>query len=418
MHLQAQEPEEPIAVGSILHDEVKAMKEFKQTSSSLPFSQDISLSSIAGPTYLTAQTLVQQVAYTLSDKLFTYSPESFDLDVAVKSWALQGANNAHGYTTGVHPMEIRNGAGSIALGYMFSNDFDLKKRHIPQTLLASSSSLKYLRSALDQLSLLYAVANPFVAHVAAVDYNGGSSSGLVSDYASALTLAEDLGFGLVSSFSAYESQHMSLFSTLLASVLPTIHIYDGITVGRETTRIVDVLDQAGLNSTYKAVLDEVSKSEKKHMDSAGKAARLLRAFNGELGTAYGLFEYQGHASPESVLVVFGTVESSLATQVALSLERDGAKVGVLNVRVYRPFVESEFIKALLKSVRTVGVLGQVHDGLAVHDAGVHSSLYSDVLAAVTFSGVFTNAPAVVDIKYSRDQTCATNGLATAYNSDN
>jgi hypothetical protein len=48
-----------------------------------------------------------------------------------------------------------------------------------------------------------------------------------------LGLAEELGFGLVSNFSAYEAQHMSLFSTLLASILPTIHIYDGITVGRD-----------------------------------------------------------------------------------------------------------------------------------------------------------------------------------------
>ncbi|MCJ1364505.1 hypothetical protein MMC16_003616 [Acarospora aff. strigata] len=414
MHLQAQTAEDPVAVGSFNGDEAKPMKEFKHHSSSLPFSQEVSLSNIGGPTYLTAQTLIQQVAYTLSDKLFTYSPDTFDLDVAVKSWSSQSANNAHGYSTGVHPMQIRNGAGSIALGYIFSKDFDLEKRHIPQSLLASSSSLKYLRTALDQLSLLYAVANPFVAHVAAVDYTGGSSPRLVTDYAAALDLAEELGFGLVSSFSSYESQHMSLFSTLLASILPTIHIYDGVTVGRETTRVIDVLDQAGLHNTYKAVLEEATKSDQKHLDTEGRVARLLRAFNGELGTAYGFFEYQGHATPESVLVVFGTVESSLATQVALSLERDGAKVGVLNVRVYRPFVENDFLKALPKTVKTIGVLGQVHDGLAVHDSGVHSSLYTDVLAAVTFSDSWTKLPSVTDIKYSRDQTWTPKLLEVAF----
>ena len=56
-------------------------------SSALPFGQDISLSSVSGPTYLTAQTLVQQVAYALSNKLFAYSPESFDLDVAAQAWS-------------------------------------------------------------------------------------------------------------------------------------------------------------------------------------------------------------------------------------------------------------------------------------------------------------------------------------------
>ena len=47
------------------------MSATEQQSSSLPFGQQVALKDISGPTYLTAQTLVQQVAYTLSDKLFT-----------------------------------------------------------------------------------------------------------------------------------------------------------------------------------------------------------------------------------------------------------------------------------------------------------------------------------------------------------
>src|SRR5947209_7618066 len=133
-------------------------------SSTGPFGHILSLDSIAGPTYVTAQSLIQQVAYSLSDKLFTYSPDTFDLDASVSEWFTRGAKNANGYATSVQRMQIRNGAGSIALGYMFSKDFDLKRRHIPQGVLASSSSLRYLKSALEQLSLLYAVANPFVAH--------------------------------------------------------------------------------------------------------------------------------------------------------------------------------------------------------------------------------------------------------------
>jgi sulfite reductase (NADPH) flavoprotein alpha-component len=72
-------------------------KTFVDTSSSLPFGQHLSLDSITGPTYLTAQTLVQQVAYTLSDKIFAYSVDSFDLDVAVQYWQQQGEKNAFGY---------------------------------------------------------------------------------------------------------------------------------------------------------------------------------------------------------------------------------------------------------------------------------------------------------------------------------
>jgi len=414
MHLQTPESTGPAGPESNPHEgPEKQLKGFRHQSSSLPFGQSIPFTSVGGPTYLTPQTLVQQVAYALSDRIWTYSPETFDLDVAVKSWFQEGARNSHGYPTNVESMQIRQGAASVALGYIFSKDFDLKKRYIPQSILASSSALQYLRAALDQLSLLYAIASPFVAHIAAVDYAGASSS-LVTDYVSALTLAEELGFGLVSSFSAYEAQHMSLFSTLLASVVPTIHIYDGVNVGRETTRIVDVLDQTGLANTYKSILHETSGPGKKTVDVDTKVARLLRAFNDELGTTYELFEYQGHATPDSVLVVFGTVESSLVSQVALSLERDGVRVGVLNVRVYRPFVEEAFLKALPDSVKTIGVLGQVQDTQAVSDPNVRSNLHGDVIAAVTFSDNWLTPPAVIDIKYPREQRWTPVSIAAAF----
>ncbi|MCJ1461633.1 hypothetical protein MMC07_000230 [Pseudocyphellaria aurata] len=377
--------------------------ERKQQSSSLPFGQALFLPSISGPTYLTAQVVVQQVAYTLSDRLWAYSPDTFDLDLAVKSWFKDGVRNTRGHPTNVQSMEIRQGAASIALGYMFSKDFDLKNRYIPQSLLAPASALHYLRDALDQLSLLYRVASPFVAHIAAVDFVGGSSTGLVTDYVSTMDFAEELGFGLVSSFSAYEIQHMSLFATLLATVVPTIHTYDGIGVGRETTRVIDVLDEAGLGNTYKAISHTSSNSGKRNESLDTKVSRLLQTFNSELGTTYDLFEYQGHSTPDSVLVVFGTVESSLASQVASSLGRNGVRVGVLNVRVYRPFVEDAFLEALPTSVRNIGVLGQVHDNNDVADGNVHSILYGDVVAALTFSDRSSQPPTVIDVKYPRER---------------
>lgn len=355
------------------------------------------LKAISGPTYLTAQDLIQQVAYSLSDKIFSYSPESFDLDSAVKQWVSQNEKNVNGEVTSVQSLQTRQGAGSIALGYLFSRDFDLKKRHVPQGIIASSATLTYLRSSLEQLSLLYAVANPVVAHVAAVDYAGER---LVSDYTTALNLAEDLGLGLISSSSVHESQHMALFSTLVASFLPTIHLYDGVRVGRDNTRVIDVMDQSGLQRIYQAVQQQTSVDTKaRHLDDQGKVLNVLQSLNGELGTDYGLFEYHGHSEPTSVLVVFGTVEASLTSQIAKSLSKRDSRVGLVNVRVYRPFVEEEFLRVLPKTVKTVGVLGQVRDLQAVQDEGVHSALYDDVLAALTFTVDRTEKPVCVDIKY-------------------
>ena len=369
------------------------------------------LSALSGPTYVTAQSLVQQVAYLLSDKIFSYSPESFDLDTALKEWAAGQEANVNGESTAVKVMETRQGAGNIALGYLFSQDFDLKKRHVPQGIVASSATLPYMRSALEQLSLLYSVASPVAAHVAAVDYAG--EDGLVSDYASALSLVEELGLGLVSSASAHEAQHMALLTTLLSSVLPSIHIYDGVRVGRETTRVIDVLGQTGLSSTYETIRNSLEDARSRHLDPQGKLLQLLQSLNGELGTDYGLFEYHGHAEPVSVLVAFGTVEASLTAQVARSLAKDGVRVGVVNVRVYRPFVEEEFLRVLPQSTKTVGVLGQVANEQAVQESGVRSALYEDVLAALTFAGR-EQTPSCVDLKYPRSQTWGLINTAAAF----
>ncbi|KAK8002965.1 hypothetical protein PG989_002684 [Apiospora arundinis] len=378
-------------------DKMDTRNEFTKQSSSLPFGQPVPLSSISGPTYVTSQLLVQQVAYKLSDKIFSYSPETFDLDLAVKSWSKNNDQNIHGYSTNVVPLQTRTGAGAFALGYIFSKDFDLSKRHIPQTLLAPSLSLRNLRSSLDQLALLYGVASPFVAHIAAADYS--SNNGLVAEYGSAMQLAEELGLGLVSSSSAYEAQHMSLFATLMAKVLPTLHIYDGVRTSRETTRVIDVISEAGVSQIYNTV-SAAADALNQRLDSAGKVVELLNSFNGELGTEYDLFEYSGHKEAETVVVVFGSVESQLAKQVVQDLSDKGFKIGAVSVRVYRPFVEEAFLKVLPASANGIIVFGQVHDASAVTDASVQSTLYSDVFTSVSFTDKWANAPTVIDAKYA------------------
>ncbi|KAF2157513.1 hypothetical protein K461DRAFT_273695 [Myriangium duriaei CBS 260.36] len=371
---------------------------------SLSFGQNNSLAAISGPTYLTAQTLVQQVAYSLSQHIFAYSPDTFDLDGDAKAWNASGEKNAHGEVTGITASETRTGAGSVALGYVFSKDFDLTKRHIPQAILASSGTLSYLRPVLDQLSLLYDVANPFVAHVAAVDYSAATiGSGLMTDYTAAITIADDLGLGLVASSSAHEIQHMALLATLISSVAPAIHVYDGVTVGRETTRVIDILDRPGLLKNYQAVLDNVSATDKKRLDQGGRVSRLLKSLNDELGTDYKLFEYEGHPEADTVLVVFGTVEASLTTQIVRAMAQEGTKIGVINVRVYRPFVEEDFLQVLPSTVQSIAVVGQVKEQSYVLDDNEHSALYSDVLAASAFATHLQNQPAVYDFKYPRVQ---------------
>ncbi|KAF3178702.1 hypothetical protein TWF225_007734 [Orbilia oligospora] len=370
-------------------------------SAAFPFGTPHDVSKITGQAYLTSQQLVQHVGYSLSDNVFSYSPETFDLDTAAKEWSGKSQANAYGRPTTITSLETRTGAASVLLGYVFSNDRELSKRNIPQTVIASTATLLEMRNALEQLSMLYAVSSPFVAHIAAVDYSPFQYN-LVADYTSALQVAQDAGIGLISSRSAHDAQHMALFSTLVSSVLPTVHIYDGVRAGRETAKVVDVLDQAGIYQTYQSILTE-QKAIGKKVDAEAKVAKILENLNSELGTSYKLFEYAGHSEPEAVLVVFGSVESSVSAQVATRLAAGGEKIGVISVRVYRPFSETHFLEALPKSVKRVAVLGQVIDQAAVDDASVQSSLYADVLAALTMAEDWTITPPVIDVKYPREQ---------------
>ena len=403
--------ETPGSTGAASADSTSRLAAMKPCTSG-PFGRSIDFADIAGPTYITAQTVIQQVSYALSDRLWTYSPETFDLDELVKQWSQKGTKNSYGSVTKVESMQIRQGAATIALGYIFSPDFNLEKRHIPQSLLATSSSLRYLQSALDQLSLRYPVASPLVAHIAAVDY-AVRSSVLVTDYASPMALAEEIGLGMVASLSGLESQHMALLATLFASTIPTLHIYDGVSVGRETMRLVDTLDCEAVQRTYKAVLHDLSDlSKKSSLDN--RIERTLDAMNNELGTIYKLFEYTGHPAPEIVLVVFGTIESSLGSQVTDSLAKSGIKVGLIAVRVYRPFVEAAFVKALPGSVKSIGILGQVYDSHAVSDPSAHSNLYVDAVSAITFFDEWAMKPTITDIKYPRETVWTPINIAAAF----
>ncbi len=386
---------------SLAVDQAGATTELKV----FPTTTPAALASIDGPTYTTAQLLVQQVAYKLSDKIFSYSPETFDLDAAARHWQSQQEQNVHGYATEVVALQTRAGAGAFALGYLFSEDFDQAKRAFPQTLVAPTASLRQLRAALDQLSLLYGVASPFVAHVAALDYS--AQDGLVSDYGAALQTAAELGLGLVASTTAAEAQHMALFATLAAHVLPTLHVYDGLRTSRETVRVTDALSEAHIAVAFGKLVAAATalQARQPRLDHAGQLVALLHAFNSELGTAYAPFEYHGHDAAETVLVAFGSVEAQLAAQTAARLAVQGHKVGAVNVRLYRPFIEEAFLSVLPPTVRRIVVLGQVADETAVHEAAVQSALFADVLAATAFSSKWGAAvPTVVDAKYAATET--------------
>ena len=357
------------------------------------------LSAVKDTVYLKTQVLVQQVSFVLSDKVFTYSPDTFDLDAELRTWHASHEKNAYACTPRVLPMDLRMGAGSIILGYTFSSEFDSRKCHIPQHIIGSSALLPHLHSSLMQIASAYSFSSPLVIHIAASDYSNRAVSGLVSNYVSQLVIADDLDLALICSLSAKDAQHMSFFATLLAAITPAIHTYDGIIMAREITMANGIINAQNLHKHYRSILDKSASLKDETIDEEHRVSELLSIFNGELKTKYKPFEYHGHNLAKTVLIVFGSAEGSLAIKLAQIMAMKGYRVGVVNVRMYRPFLEKSFLTEIPSSAQRLLILGQVLDEAAVSDPSVHSKLYSSVFRTVQIKGAGGNLD-VSDVKYA------------------
>src|SRR5262249_14637833 len=137
-------------------------------------------------------------------------------------------------------------------------------------------------------------------------------------------------------------------------------------VVRGTAQNPDVFFQAreAANSFYDACPDIV--------------LRVMRALGERTGRRYGLFEYVGHPEAERVIVIMGSgAETVQETVEHLNAHDEAEKVGVLKVRLYRPFAGAAFVAALPPSTRGLAVLDRTKEPGAPGDP-----LYLDVMTAL------------------------------------
>jgi pyruvate-ferredoxin/flavodoxin oxidoreductase len=103
--------------------------------------------------------------------------------------------------------------------------------------------------------------------------------------------------------------------------------------------------------------------------------KVMDRFAGITGRKYGLFEYVGHPQAKRVIVIMGSGAETVHETVD-KLVQDGQEVGVLKVRLYRPFAVDRFLDALPASVRSIGVLDRTKE-----PGGIGEPLFLDVVAA-------------------------------------
>ncbi|HEX7599055.1 MAG TPA: pyruvate:ferredoxin (flavodoxin) oxidoreductase, partial [Polyangia bacterium] len=215
------------------------------------------------------------------------------------------------------------------------------------------------------------------------------------------------GFGLLCAGSVQEVMDMALISqaaTLQARV-PFIHFFDGFRTSHEVQKIEQLTDEDvkalitdDLVNAHRSrsmtpdrpvlrgtaqnpdVFFQAREACNKFYDATpGIVQAKMDAFAKIVGRSYHLFDYVGPADAERVIVVMGT-GAEIVHETVDVLAKKGEKVGVLKVRLFRPFSMDHFMAAIPKSVKAIAVLDRTKEPGAAGDP-----LYQDVITALAES---------------------------------
>lgn len=116
----------------------------------------------------------------------------------------------------------------------------------------------------------------------------------------------------------------------------------------------------------------------------GVTEEYMNKVNEKIGTNYKLFNYYGARNAEHVIIAMGSVNDTIEETIDY-LNKNGGKVGLVKVRLYRPFSAKHLISALPSSVKKISVLDRTKE-----PGSIGEPLYLDVLAALAgskFEGV-------------------------------
>ena len=243
---------------------------------------------------------------------------------------------------------------------------------------------------------------PFTMHVAARTLATHALS-IFCDHSDVMACRQT-GFGLLASNSVQEAQDMAAVAhaASLFSRVPFLHFFDGFRTSHELAKIEELSDDdlrslisedAVLAHRRRALTPDspVMRGTTQNPDVFFQAreaansfyeacpdivARVMTAFAERTGRNYSLFDYAGHPEAERVIVIIGSGSDTVHETVD-HLGSRGEKVGVVKVRLYRPFSRAAFLTALPASVRGLAVLDRTKEPGALGEP-----LYLDVMTAL------------------------------------
>ena len=345
---------------------------------------------------------VAYVAYHVSEvaAIYPITPSS-PMGESSDAWASIGDKNIWGAVPTVIEMQSEGGAAGALHGALQAGALG--------TTFTSSQGLLLM------IPNMYKIAGELtsaVIHVAARSLAAQALS-IFGDHQDVMAV-RPTGFALLSSNSVQEAMDLALIAhaATLESRIPFLHFFDGFRTSHEVSKI----EQLSLDDMRAMIDDDLVRAHRArslspdHPVLRGSAQNpdvyfqaretvnpyylacptivqnVMDKFARLVGRQYRLFEYNGAADAERVIIVMGSGAEAVHETVDY-LTSKGEKVGVLKVRLMRPFSVEHFLEALPRTVKSIAVLDRTKEPGAIGDP-----LYQDVVTALTEGFTAGKAP--------------------------
>jgi pyruvate-ferredoxin/flavodoxin oxidoreductase len=343
-------------------------------------------------TTMDGNTAVAYVAYRVNEvcAIFPITPSSTMAELA-DEWASAGIRNIWGNVPVVQEMQSEGGAAGAVHGALQAG-----------ALTTTFTSSQGLLLMIPNMFKIAGELTSTVFHVAAraVATQALSIFGDHSDVMATRTT----GFAMLSSDSVQEAHDSALIAqaATLRSRVPFLHFFDGFRTSHEINTLIKLSD-----AEIRAMIDDqlvrahraralnpehpFIRGTAQNPDTFFQAREAASPFYAKLpgivqstmdafaeltGRRYRLFEYEGPQDAARVVILMGS-GADTARETAVALQQAGEKVGVLQVRLFRPFSASHFLAALPATCRAVAVLEQTKEPGATGEP-----LYLDVIESL------------------------------------
>jgi pyruvate-ferredoxin/flavodoxin oxidoreductase len=349
-------------------------------------------------------TAVAHVAYRINEvcAIYPITPSSPMAELA-DEWTALGIENIWGNVPVVQEMQSEGGAAGTVHGALQSGALT--------TTFTSSQGLLLM------LPNMYKIAGELTAtvfHVAARSVATQALS-IFGDH-SDVVAARTTGFALLSSASVQEAHDNALIAqaATLETRIPFVHFFDGFRTSHELNTLIclgdeeirAMIDQDLVRAHRRRALNPEHpfvRGTAHNPDTFFQARETVNPFYARVpaavqsamdrfaaltGRQYHLFDYDGPDHAERVVVAMGT-GAETARETCAALRARGEKVGVVQVRLYRPFAAEAFVAALPQSCRALAVIEQTKEPGATGEP-----LYLDVVTALAQAAANGTRPAM------------------------